>query len=68
MEAVMGWITAVVALGLVMTVLTVAELRQSAKGNTIKLTDLSVGDHVIAAFVLFTSTIALIYGLVLLLH
>ena len=64
----MGWTTAVVAIGLVMTVLTVAELRNPVRGNAIKLTDLSVGDHVIAAFVLLTSTIALIYGLMLLLQ
>jgi hypothetical protein len=68
MEPVMGWTTAVVAVGLVMIVLTVAEIRQPVRGNAIKLTDLSVGDHVIAAFVLFTSTIALIYGLMLLLQ
>jgi len=64
----MGWTTAVVAIGLVMTVLTVAELRHPVRGNAIKLTDLSVGDHVIAVFVLLTSTIALIYGLMLLLQ
>ena len=55
----MGWIFAVVALGLVMTVLVAAELRRPAKAMT-------VGDRVIAVFVLSTCTLAIVSGLVLL--
>jgi len=54
----MGWIFAVVALGLVMAALTLAELRQPARTMT-------VGDRVIAVFVLSTCMLAIVCGLVL---
>ena len=54
----MGWIFAVVALGLVMAALTLAELQQSLRAMT-------VGDRVVAVFVLSTC-ILVVTGLVLL--
>jgi len=54
----MWWIFAVVALGLVMAALTLAELQQSLRAMT-------VGDRVIAVFVLSTC-ILVVTGLVLL--
>jgi hypothetical protein len=65
-ETVMGWIIALAALGLAMTALTLAELRQPVRANAIKLPDFTVGDRVIAAFVLVTFTLALVNGLLLL--
>jgi hypothetical protein len=54
----MGWIFAVVVLGLVMTALTVAEVRQPIRAMTI-------GDRIIVAFVV-GSCIAIVSGLILL--
>jgi hypothetical protein len=66
-ETVMGWIIALVALALAMTALTLAELRQPVIGaNAIKLPEFTVGDRVIAAFVLLTFSLAFVNGLVLL--
>jgi hypothetical protein len=62
----MGWIIALVALGLVMTALTVAELRQPVRTNSVKLPEFTVGDRVIAVFVLVTFTLAFVNGLMLL--
>ena len=55
----MGWMFAVVALGLVMAALTLAELRQPVSAMTI-------GDRVIVVFVLSTCILAIVSGLVLL--
>ena len=55
----MGWMFAVVALGLVMAALTLAELRQPVRPMTI-------GDRVIVVFVLSTCILAIVSGLVLL--
>jgi hypothetical protein len=65
-ETVMGWIIAIGALGLVMTALTLAELRQPVRANAVKLPEFPVGDHVIAVFVLVTFTLAFVNGLMLL--
>jgi hypothetical protein len=48
-----------------MTALTLAELRQPVRANAIKLPDFTVGDRVIAAFVLVTFALALVNGLLL---
>ena len=53
----MAWIIGSVALGLVITALTLAELRRP---------DLTIGDRVIAIFALVTFTVALVNGVVLL--
>jgi hypothetical protein len=63
-ETVMAWIIAIVALSLVMTALTLAELRQPVGANA--LPRLTVGDRVIAVFVLVTFTVGLVNGLMLL--
>ena len=63
-ETVMAWIISIVALGSVMTALTLAELRQPARANA--LPGLTVGDRVIAGFVLVTFTLAFVNGLMLL--
>ena len=55
----MGWMFAVVALGLAMAALTLAELRQPVRAMTI-------GDRVIFVFVLSTCILAIVSGLVLL--
>jgi len=55
----MGWMFVVVALGLVMAALTLAELRQPVRAMTI-------GDRVIVVFVLSTCILAIVSGLVLL--
>ena len=55
----MGWMFVVVALGLVMAALTLAELRQPVWAMTI-------GDRVIVVFVLSTCILAIVSGLVLL--
>jgi hypothetical protein len=54
----MGWIFAVVALGSVMTALTVAELRRPRA--------MTISDHVIAVFVLSMCALAIVSGLMLL--
>jgi hypothetical protein len=61
----MGWTIGIVALSLVMTVLTVAELRQPAK-TTLSLPALTLGDRVIGIFVVVTFSVAFINGLILL--
>ena len=61
----MGWTIGIVALSLVMTVLTVAELRQPVK-TTLNLPALSLGDRVIGIFVVVTFTVAFINGFILL--
>jgi len=58
-ETVMWWIFAVVALGLLMTALTVVELAWPVRSMT-------VGDRLIAVFVLTTCILAIVSGLVLL--
>src|SRR5262249_60423904 len=57
-ETVMAWLLSMVALSLVMTALTVAELRQPAKTTAFARLDL--------IFVVVTFTVSLIYGLMLL--
>ena len=61
----MGWTIGIVALSLVMTVLTIAELRQPVK-TTLSLPALTLGDRVIGIFVVVTFTVAFINGLILL--
>jgi len=55
----MGWIISLVAVSLVMTILTIAELRPPAKMS-------ALGERVIAFFVAVTFAIGFIYGLTLL--
>jgi hypothetical protein len=64
-ETVMGWIVAVVALSLVMTVMTIAELRKPVSASTIEVPALSLADRVIALFALGTFTLATVNGLIL---
>ena len=61
----MGWTIGIVALSLIMTVLTIAELRQPVK-TTLSLPALTLGDRVIGAFVVVTFSVAFINGLILL--
>ena len=61
----MGWTIAIVALSLVMTVLTIAELRQPVK-TTLSLPALTLGDRVIGLFVVVTFSVAFVNGLILL--
>ena len=61
----MGWIIGIVALSLVMTALTIAELRQPAK-TTLSLPALTLGDRVIGIFVVVTFSVAFVNGLILL--
>ena len=61
----MGWTIGIVALSLVLTVLTVAELRQPVK-TTLSLPALTLGDRVIGIFVVVTFTVAFVNGLILL--
>ena len=65
-DAIMGWTIGIVALSLVMTVLTVAELRQQPAKTTLSLPALTLGDRVIGIFVVVTFTVAFINGLILL--
>jgi hypothetical protein len=62
----MGWIIAIVVLSLAMTVLTVAELGQPVKASTLRLPALSIGDRVIAGFVVVTFAVAFVNGVMLL--
>jgi hypothetical protein len=55
----MGWVLAVVALGLVMTFLTVAELRRPVRAMTVR-------ERVVAVFVLSTCIFAIVGGVILL--
>jgi len=57
-ETVMAWLLSMVVLSLVMTVLTIAELRRSAKARAFRRPDL--------IFVAVTFAISFIYGLMLL--
>ena len=61
----MGWIMVIVALSLVMTVLTIRELRRSVSATAAKISNVTLADYVIAAFVLGTFTLAIINGLML---
>jgi hypothetical protein len=60
----MGWTIGIVALSLVMTVLTVAELRQPVK-TTLSLPALTLADRVIGIFVVVTFAVAFVNGLIL---
>ena len=60
----MGWTIGMVALSLVMTVLTIAELRQPTKA-TLRLPALTLGDRVIGIFAVVTFTVAFVNGLIL---
>jgi hypothetical protein len=61
----MAWTIGILVLGLVMTALTVAELKQPVRASALKLPALTAGDRVIAGFVLVTFSIAFVNGLVL---
>jgi len=61
----MGWILAVVALSLVMTVMTLAELRKPVIAHTIELPKLNLLHHAITLFALGTFIVAIINGLIL---
>ena len=61
----MGWIIAIVALSLVMTVLTIAEFRRPVKASTVQLPEFTVADRAIAVFVVGTFTLAFVNGLLL---
>jgi hypothetical protein len=61
----MGWIIGIVALSLTMTVLTIAELRQAARTNALSVPVSSLGDRVIGIFVVVTSAVAFVDGLIL---
>ena len=61
----MGWTIGIVALSLVMTVLTIAELRQPTSANTLRVPALTLGDRVIGVFVVVTFTVAFVNGLIL---
>jgi len=61
----MGWIIAIVALSLVMTVMTIAELRRPVRASTIQLPELTLADRLISLFVLGTFTLAIANGLIL---
>ena len=61
----MGWIIAIVALSLVMTVMTIAELRRPASTSAFQLPEFTVADRVITLFVLGTFTLAIVNGLIL---
>ena len=62
----MGRIIAIVVLSLATTVVTVAELGQPVKANTLRLPALSIGDRVIAGFVVVTFAVAFVNGVMLL--
>jgi hypothetical protein len=62
---VMGWIIAVVALSLVMSVLTISELRRPVATSTVQLPKLAVADRIVVLFALSTFTLAIINGLML---
>ena len=61
----MGWIIAIVALSLVMTVMTVAELRRPVRTSTVRLPELALADRTIALFALGMFTIAIVNGLIM---
>jgi hypothetical protein len=61
----MGWIIAIVALSMAMTVMTIAELRRPLSASTVQLPELTVADRVITVFVLGSFTLAIVNGLIL---
>ena len=61
----MGWIVAIVALSLLMTVMTIAELRRPVRASTVQLPELALADRAISVFVLGTFTLAIANGLIL---
>jgi hypothetical protein len=61
----MGWIIAVVALSLVMSVLTISELRRPVATSTVQLPELAVADGVISLFALGTFALGILNGLIL---
>jgi hypothetical protein len=61
----MGWTIGIVALSLVMTVLTIAELRQPVRTSTLSVPAPSLGDRVIGVFIVITFTVAFVNGLIL---
>ena len=61
----MGWIVAIVALSLVMTVMVVSELRKPVSASTIELPELILADRAIALVALGMFTLAIVNGLVL---
>jgi hypothetical protein len=61
----MGWIIAIVALSLVMTFMTIAELRRPVRTSTVQVPELTVADRVITVFLLGTFTLAIANGLIL---
>ena len=64
----MGWIIAIVALSLVMSVMavmTISELRRPVKASAVQLPELTVADRAIALFALGTFALAIANGLIL---
>jgi hypothetical protein len=61
----MGWTIAIVALSLVMTVMTIAELRRPVSASTVQVPELTLADRLISLFVLGTFTLAIANGLIL---
>jgi hypothetical protein len=61
----MGWIVAILSLSLVMTVMTIAELRRPVGTSTFEVPELTVADRVIALFALGTFALAIANGLIL---
>jgi hypothetical protein len=61
----MGWIIAIVALSLVMTLMTIAELRRPVSASTVQLPEQTLADRVITVFMLGTFTLAIVNGLIL---
>ena len=60
----MGWIIAIVALSLVMTVMTIVELRRPVRASAVQLSELALADRAISVFVLGTFTLAIANGLI----
>ena len=65
-ETVMALVIGIAALGLLMTALMVAELRQPVRTNAIRLHDLRVGDRVLAVFALVMFTVTFVNVLIVL--
>jgi hypothetical protein len=61
----MGWIVAVVALSMVITVMTIAELRRPVSASSVHLPEITLADRAIAVFVVGTFTLATVNGLIL---
>jgi hypothetical protein len=62
----MAWTIGILVLALVLTALTLAELRQPVQTNALKLPELTFGDRIIAVFVGVTFSVAFVNGLILL--